>query len=288
MILHFLCFGKLPYLNSDEEHEENEEIDKLRDEISAWAGYNDKYRSARSDIPDKLFRNLGRLLSADPTKRPSAADILAGIRSEFGYGEDGIPRRTPVSPKTTNLGLADDGRFHRISPVPSSPATPILNPTTSLSRPMKPRNGSLSGSQHTRRASKLREITSELNLPESLSAVEPSESSFPAASVVSPPSDSSSSSDEGPLIPVRTLSSSLILRPKGQKSASPQGSDGIPDPGDDTSRSMVMPVVSKPPALTGPPSPVNPKVVTWLTIMPHVWLALKILIFFGKVCCITV
>ena len=91
MILYFMCFGRLPYLNSDTEHDENEALDRLRVEISAWNGFEDKYREARSDLPERLYGSLKHLLSTDPSKRPSAADILLGIGTEFGFGEEPVP-----------------------------------------------------------------------------------------------------------------------------------------------------------------------------------------------------
>ncbi|KAF3172143.1 putative serine/threonine-protein kinase iks1 [Orbilia oligospora] len=327
MILHFMCFAKLPYINSDEENEENEEIDKLREEISGWQGYGgtpyDKYRNTRVDIPEKLFRSLGRLLSVEPAKRPSAADILGGIRGEFGFAEDGVSRRTPVSPKPPNLSLSDDGRFHRISPVPSGPNTPVINPSNSITRT---RNGHLSGKTHTRKSSKLREITSQFNLPEPVSSSSPGSPHNGATNPgeifggpletrvrnpqagVGNDSSGSSSDVEGPLVPVRTLSSSLILRPKG--AASPRALPEKPhlsdeeddDDVDDYSnteefgigiemgrvgRSMVMATGKevKIPALTAPVmvGGGSRSTVWWVRVMPQVWLALKILVFFGKV-----
>ncbi|KAK6534471.1 putative serine/threonine-protein kinase iks1 [Arthrobotrys megalospora] len=335
MILHFMCFAKLPYINSDEENEENEEIDKLREEISGWQGYGstyDRYRSSRVDIPEKLFRSLGRLLSVEPGKRPSAGDILGGIRGEFGFGEDGISRRTPVSPKPPNLGLADDGRFHRISPVPSGPNTPVINPSNSITRTT--RNGPLSGKQHTRKSSKLREITSQFNLPEPVSTSNPASTlngstnnttttsgdpfggplepraRTPQATITTD-SSGSSSEVEGPLIPVRTLSSSLILRPKGVPSSpralpsQPHLSDDDDNGADDDEyggnedygigiemggfgRSMVMTTSKemKIPALAAATTSIvggNGRVVWWVRVMPQVWLGVKVFVFFGKV-----
>ncbi|RVD88337.1 uncharacterized protein DFL_002526 [Arthrobotrys flagrans] len=328
MILHFMCFAKLPYINSDEENEENEEIDKLREEISGWQGYGstpyDKYRNSRVDIPEKLFRSLRRLLSVEPAKRPSAADILGGLRGEFGLAEDGVSRRTPVSPKSPNLTLADDGRFHRISPVPSGPNTPVINPSNSITRA---RNGPLSGKTHTRKSSKLREITNQFNLPEPVSTSSPGSShngttnpgetfGGPLETRVRTPqvgvsndSSGSSSEVEGPLVPVRTLSSSLILRPKGD--ASPRALPEKPhlsdedDDDDDVDeysntedfgvgiemgrvgRSMVMTTGKeiKIPALTASAmvGGASRGTVWWVRVMPQVWLAVKVLVFFGKV-----
>ena len=86
MILYFLCFAQLPYRNADHLNEENEDIDLLRDEIATWAGLEDQ-RSMRPDLPDKLYRFLRRLLSLDPNNRPTAEDILHGIKTGSGLDE---------------------------------------------------------------------------------------------------------------------------------------------------------------------------------------------------------
>jgi len=85
-----MCFGRLPYRNADTENEENEDLDELRAEISDWKGFEDKYREARNDLPERLYGSLRHLLSTDPNKRPSAADILMGINTEFGFSEENI------------------------------------------------------------------------------------------------------------------------------------------------------------------------------------------------------
>ncbi|KXG53680.1 uncharacterized protein PGRI_007300 [Penicillium griseofulvum] len=79
MILYFLCFAALPYANADLINEEKEDLDQLRAEITSWAGF-DHARAIRSDLPEKLYRFLERLLSVDPGRRPSADEVLNGIQ----------------------------------------------------------------------------------------------------------------------------------------------------------------------------------------------------------------
>ena len=90
MILYFMCFGRLPYVSADAENEDNEDLDRLRVEITAWDGFEDKYREARIDLPERLYSSLRHLLSTDPSKRPSASEILMGINTEFGFGEENV------------------------------------------------------------------------------------------------------------------------------------------------------------------------------------------------------
>jgi serine/threonine protein kinase len=86
MILYFLCFAELPYRNADHLNEENEDIDLLRNEIATWAGLEEQ-RSLRPELPEKLYKFLRRLLSLDPQKRPTAEEILHGIKTGAGLDE---------------------------------------------------------------------------------------------------------------------------------------------------------------------------------------------------------
>ena len=121
MILHFLCFANLPYRNADIMNEENEDINKLKDEIAAWAGLEDQ-KSLRPDLPDKLYKSLQWLLSLDPNKRPSAEEILrrldtlsgleesSELRSRSGGSQTIIPKIQSVhSTPTTSSGLRSPG-----------------------------------------------------------------------------------------------------------------------------------------------------------------------------------
>ena len=78
MILHFLCFANLPYKASDVLHEEKEDIDKLREEIVTWVGFDDQKR-LRPELPIELYAFLKRLLALNPDLRPSAEDVNHGI-----------------------------------------------------------------------------------------------------------------------------------------------------------------------------------------------------------------
>ncbi|KPI45842.1 putative serine/threonine-protein kinase iksA [Cyphellophora attinorum] len=78
MILHFMCFADLPYASADVLFEEREDVDKLRAEISAWAGF-DERKKQRPDLPGELYPFLKRLLSIDPQFRPTAEEVDRGV-----------------------------------------------------------------------------------------------------------------------------------------------------------------------------------------------------------------
>ncbi|KAL8939255.1 MAG: hypothetical protein Q9216_003457 [Gyalolechia sp. 2 TL-2023] len=125
MILYFLCFSRLPYRHADNLNEENEDLDQLKEEITSWSGLQEE-RKLRPDLPEKLYTFLRRLLSLDPVDRPSAEEILHGIKT--GSGLDEIADARPPSAGH----LFDDLRnTSRISPVDSprggtpGPQTPI-------------------------------------------------------------------------------------------------------------------------------------------------------------------
>ena len=113
MILHFLCFAHLPYRSADVVHEEREDVNELRREITAWQGFDD-HQKIRPELPDQLYEFLKRLLSLDPDLRPTADEVSHGIRA--GGLEDPIEpyrRRNSFSPEELTPG-------HRVQPVDSS------------------------------------------------------------------------------------------------------------------------------------------------------------------------
>jgi serine/threonine protein kinase len=126
MILHFLCFAKLPYRNADSLNDENEDIDLLRDEIIGWSGLED-LKSVRPDLPEELYKFLRRLLSLDPSKRPTAEDILQGIKTGSGLEE---------APEEVQGHVYEDIQSEpRISPIDSSPSeSPARTNSIALSR----------------------------------------------------------------------------------------------------------------------------------------------------------
>jgi len=137
MILYFLCFARLPYRHADNFNEENEDLDLLRDEITSWSGLHDE-RKMRPDLPEKLYTFLRRLLSLDPADRPSAEEILYGIKT--GSGLDEISDARPPS----NHAFDDLRKSSRISPIDSPqsgtpmPQTPTRKMSTGFVRPGGP------------------------------------------------------------------------------------------------------------------------------------------------------
>lgn len=82
-----MCFGKLPYVGADSVNEENEDLDALREEISAWQGLDEQER-LRTDLPERLYHSLKTLINPDPKQRPSAEEILFEIKNGVGIGEE--------------------------------------------------------------------------------------------------------------------------------------------------------------------------------------------------------
>ncbi|KAI5815663.1 kinase-like domain-containing protein [Pyronema omphalodes] len=131
MILHFMSFGKLPYAGADQINEENEDLDALREEISAWQGLNEEEK-IRTDLPERLYHSLKTLINPDPNVRPSAEDILKGIEMRIGE-ESPSPLRRGSAMLQQNVADMDESQhlgFRRISPVADSPQS-LTPPNTS-------------------------------------------------------------------------------------------------------------------------------------------------------------
>jgi serine/threonine protein kinase len=86
MIVYFMCFARLPYRNADGIDEDNEDLDQLRAEISTWTGIDDEQR-VRSDLPEKLYRSLKRLLAIRPDERPGTEEILQVLKAPLLFDE---------------------------------------------------------------------------------------------------------------------------------------------------------------------------------------------------------
>ncbi|CAI6325132.1 unnamed protein product [Periconia digitata] len=80
MIVYFMCFGRLPYVEADGIDEDNEDLDKLRAEIASWAGF-DHERRVRTDLPEKLYGSLKHLLALNPVDRPTTEEIMTALKS---------------------------------------------------------------------------------------------------------------------------------------------------------------------------------------------------------------
>lgn len=150
MILHFMCFGNLPYAGADVRNEENENLDSLRDEILAYQGLDERTR-LRSDLPERLYQSLKTLISPDPNVRPTAEEILLGLGGAIGE-DPPIVTKSPISSGQKMFSYTsrqrrgssgsqkkpvinvDDGNtlgFRRISPVADTPppSTPVGSPS---------------------------------------------------------------------------------------------------------------------------------------------------------------
>lgn len=128
MIVYFMCFGRLPYRNADDVNEENEDLDQLRAEITAWTGFNEDTRT-RDDLPERLYRFLKRLLSVDPAERPSTEEILKGIRAGARFEE----LTDPVVEDASRISAADTP-IRRPSHVRKASTTLVRPGLSSLAR----------------------------------------------------------------------------------------------------------------------------------------------------------
>ncbi|KAE8373627.1 kinase-like domain-containing protein [Aspergillus bertholletiae] len=137
MILYFLCFAQLPYSNADVIHEEREDLDRLREEISQWAGFDDA-RRMRPELPEQLYTFLERLLSVNPDRRPSADDVLNGLQAGASVNENIRSRRTGSSSSEGNPGskmqFAETSATASFSRPPTSPRKPFSRSPVALRR----------------------------------------------------------------------------------------------------------------------------------------------------------
>uniref|UniRef100_A0A060TC74 non-specific serine/threonine protein kinase n=1 Tax=Blastobotrys adeninivorans TaxID=409370 RepID=A0A060TC74_BLAAD len=78
MILHFLCFSRLPY--SHNPWEERVDIDQLKLEVEQFRGYNPPSAIGggleRDDLPPALLDLLRSMLSVDASQRPSTDEVI--------------------------------------------------------------------------------------------------------------------------------------------------------------------------------------------------------------------
>jgi serine/threonine protein kinase len=135
MIVFFMCFAHLPYSHSDGLNEDNEDVDLLREEILAWAGFDDDgARRGRSDLPGRMYSFLKRLLAVDPSERPTTSEILASLKSNADSSED-FERHSPVEERHpqiphSRISAIDSPRLRgkeqlALPAPPSSSITPI-------------------------------------------------------------------------------------------------------------------------------------------------------------------
>jgi serine/threonine protein kinase len=137
MILYFLCFATLPYRFANVLHEEREDVESLRAEITQWEGFFDDERKLRPELPEKLYAFLRRLLSVQPEDRPTADEVNNGIRTGAGLDDrlDFPSRRNSMSPEELTPGR----RIVRLdTPTPGSNNRKAAQ-TSALVRPLSAR-----------------------------------------------------------------------------------------------------------------------------------------------------
>ena len=141
MILYFLCFAQLPYRHADIRDEDNEDLDQLKAEITAWSGLQEE-RKLRPDLPELLYTFLRRLLSLEPDERPSAEAILLAIKT--GSGLDRVSDSRPRSAGHMFDDLRNDSRILPVdSPRPSTPAGTMSTGFARAGGPAKLRTSSI-------------------------------------------------------------------------------------------------------------------------------------------------
>src|SRR5436305_189934 len=106
MILYFLCFATLPYQSANVLHEEREDAENLRTEITQWEGFFDDEQKLRPELPEELYAFLKRLLSVHPEDRPTADEVKNGIRRGAGLDDrpDFPARRNSTTPEELTPG----------------------------------------------------------------------------------------------------------------------------------------------------------------------------------------
>lgn len=115
LILYFMCFGRLPYHSANTIHEELEDVDVLRAEITDWKGFEDERRE-RPELPGELYTLLKQLLALNPVDRPSANEVLAALKHVISL--EGMSRGP-----SSSLGI--QGRRIQSLDSPRSPSTPV-------------------------------------------------------------------------------------------------------------------------------------------------------------------
>lgn len=124
MILYFMCFGRLPYQAANTIHEELEDIDLLRAEITDWKGFEDERRE-RPELPGKLYLLLKQLLALNPNERPSADEVLNALKNVTNL--DGMARGPAPS-----IGVP--GRRIQSLDSPMPPSSPLQGMSISETR----------------------------------------------------------------------------------------------------------------------------------------------------------
>lgn len=188
MVVFFMCFGRLPYVNADGETEENEDFDQLRHEIIQWNGFNEEART-RPDLPEKLYKFLKRLLSVDPSERPSTDEILASIKGGVSQGdgewsfdeyENYSPRVSSVDSPAPRITSRKQQHPYAARPGPASPVRHRSSNDVNADRPAE------FGNERSRALSPMKSSSNVIPKKTEMARTE-SEQSLPSPRLMLPP-----------------------------------------------------------------------------------------------------
>ncbi|POW02676.1 hypothetical protein PSTT_11570 [Puccinia striiformis] len=129
LVLHSLCFFRLPYAHS-------EDIDLLKDEITRYPGFliyesagESERKMNRSDLPRSMIKLLSELLCLEARSRPSCERVLRSLEKI----RDSIPHESPVHhphQKGSTTVLQPRVRF------PGSPSSNVVVSSSTLQTPI--------------------------------------------------------------------------------------------------------------------------------------------------------
>ncbi|KAI5296229.1 putative serine/threonine-protein kinase iks1 [Ascosphaera acerosa] len=230
MILHFLCFDTLPYQNANVAEEEAEDVDRLRDEIMSWSGFNRRSSRLRSDLPDQLYHIMSLLLSADPAARPSADEVLEmistpwkgngnwtempGLQQAVGNTSDRIVAVDRVIPMATSEEAEPSSELTALALLSPGALVPVVSgdSDTELARSTLGRRQSLRRRQHDKMEQDILERDLRQGIVLRSSVEPPSTFDYPSQPPVAqsrplllPPISNSSSSPRREQSPLRLL-----------------------------------------------------------------------------------
>ncbi|KAJ3126787.1 putative serine/threonine-protein kinase iks1 [Irineochytrium annulatum] len=101
MVLHFLCYSRVPYANVDD-------VDSLKEEILGFDVGAVRLEDDGGRVGEELRELMRRLLARDPADRPGVEEVLGVVRARVG-GEGVRGGGKAGSPTRRRRGLSVDG-----------------------------------------------------------------------------------------------------------------------------------------------------------------------------------
>jgi serine/threonine protein kinase len=131
MVLHYLCFSRLPY--STNPWEERIDIDALKNEVQNYGGFDMSGYTGfvRTDLPQEIYSLLSRMLSVTPDERPDTPEILVELSRIQGEDEETARIRILSEPTedATHIPTVDEqNSMQLVTRQPAGPPTVVLEP----------------------------------------------------------------------------------------------------------------------------------------------------------------